>query len=217
MIKMKEIMDRYINLKPVTIDALVSLVDEVLPQIVGSQESDKVAGVPTVRTIRYYISNGLVDKPLGYEGSAALYGYRHLLQLLVIKHLQANNFQIKKIGEIIQGLTNKKLEGLLISPGKGERKRKTRDMASPLLMGILKSKLKVKPTQESSFGPAIESTSASKLSDIKPTLSWKRLEIEPGFEIHLREDYPPKGGSQLDVLLSKIKHLLRKQMKNQGG
>jgi len=214
---MQEIVERHRNLEPMTIDALGSLVDEVLPRIVDSQGGDKVAGVPTVRTIRYYISNGLVDKPLGYEGSAALYGYRHLLQLLVIKHLQANNFQIKKIGEIIHGLTNKKLEGLLISAEKGERKGKERDVASPLLMGILKSKLKVKPTETSSFEAELETLPAPKLSEIQPTLSWKRIEIEPGFEIHLREDYPNKGGSQLDVLLSKIKHLLKKQMKNQGG
>ena len=123
---LKEILDRYRNLKAVTIDDLVSLLDEVLPQIVGPQEDNKVTEIPTVRTIRYYISSGLVDKAIDYKGSAAIYGYRHLLQLVAIKHLQANNFQIKKIGEIIQGLTNEELEGLLVSPQEDEKIRKTR-------------------------------------------------------------------------------------------
>ena len=214
---LKEILDRYRNLKAVTIDDLVSLLDEVLPRIVGPQEDNKVTEIPTVRTIRYYISSGLVDKAIDYKGSAAIYGYRHLLQLVAIKHLQANNFQIKKIGEIIQGLTNEELEGLLVSPQEDEKTRKTRDMASPLVMGILKSKLKIKPTEPTISKAEPESIPASELSDIPSTLSWRRIEVEPGFEIHLRDDYSPKGGSQLDVLLSKIKHLLKKQKDNQGG
>ena len=214
---LKEILERYRDLKSATIDDLVSLLDEVLPQIVGPQEDNKVTEIPTVRTIRYYVSSGLVDKAIDYKGSAALYGYRHFIQLVAIKHLQANNFQIKKIGEIIQELTNEQLEELLIPSQEDEKRKKTRDMASPLVMGILKSKLKIKPTEPTISKAEPESIPASELSDIPSTLSWRRIEIEPGFEIHLRDDYSSKGGSQLDVLLSKIKHLLKKQKDNQGG
>jgi DNA-binding transcriptional MerR regulator len=207
----------YKNIEPVTIDELVSLLGELLPQLVGEQERYKVTSVPTVRTIRHYISKGLVDKPLRYEGPAALYGYRHLLQIVVIKHLQANHFQIKKIGEIITGLSDEELEELLLPPEMYEKRKKPTDMATPLLMGILKSKLKddlPKPTAEDTEpGPP----AVAKISEPKPLPSWRRIEIEPGFEIHLREDYQKKEGSEIDVLLSKIKHLLRKQMEDKGG
>ena len=38
----------------------------------------------SARGVRYYVANGLLDRPDG-KGTAATYGYRHLLQLLAIK------------------------------------------------------------------------------------------------------------------------------------
>jgi len=204
----------YKNIDPVTIDELVSLLGELLPQLVGEQERYKVTSVPTVRTVRNYISKGLVDKPLRYEGPVALYGYRHLLQIVVVKHLQANHFQIKKIREIISDLSDEKLEELLPSPEKDVKRKKKKDMATPLLMGILKSKLKKGLGREKTEHIEPEPTTVGKISESKLVPSWKRIEIEPGFEVHLREDYPKKGASEIDVLLSKIKHLLRKQMED---
>ena len=40
--------------------------------------------LPGERTIRFYVARGLVSPPEG-RGTAATYGYRHLLQVLVIK------------------------------------------------------------------------------------------------------------------------------------
>ena len=39
---------------------------------------------PTERTIRFYVARGLVSPPEG-RGTAAMYGYKHLLQVLAIK------------------------------------------------------------------------------------------------------------------------------------
>ena len=38
----------------------------------------------SARAVRFYVANGLLDRPEG-KGTAATYGYRHLLQLLAIK------------------------------------------------------------------------------------------------------------------------------------
>jgi DNA-binding transcriptional MerR regulator len=38
----------------------------------------------SARGVRFYVANGLLDRPDG-KGTAATYGYRHLLQLLAIK------------------------------------------------------------------------------------------------------------------------------------
>ena len=40
--------------------------------------------MPSARAVRFYVANGLLDRPEG-AGTAATYGYRHLLQLLAIK------------------------------------------------------------------------------------------------------------------------------------
>ena len=42
-----------------------------------------------VRTVRFYASLGLVDRPLSYLDRRARYGRRHLLQVVAIKRLQA--------------------------------------------------------------------------------------------------------------------------------
>src|SRR5689334_25183370 len=39
---------------------------------------------PSARSIRFYVANGLLDRPEG-TGTAATYNYRHFLQLLAIK------------------------------------------------------------------------------------------------------------------------------------
>jgi hypothetical protein len=39
---------------------------------------------PSARAVRFYVASGLLDRPEG-AGTAATYGYRHLLQLLAIK------------------------------------------------------------------------------------------------------------------------------------
>src|SRR5215208_1194928 len=39
---------------------------------------------PSARSVRFYVANGLLDRPEG-TGTAATYSYRHFLQLLAIK------------------------------------------------------------------------------------------------------------------------------------
>ena len=51
--------------------------------------SGRVRDVPDLRTIRYYTTLGLLDRAAAMRGRTALYGPRHLLQLVLIKRLQA--------------------------------------------------------------------------------------------------------------------------------
>lgn len=55
-----------------------------------------------VRTVRYYISIGLVDKPLG-ETRAARYSPAHLEQLLLIKRWTAQGLSLDRIRELLSG------------------------------------------------------------------------------------------------------------------
>ena len=96
-----------------TIDDLVHLAAEVLPQIVARQWRHKVTEVPDARTIRYYIQEGLVDRPGGSAGPAALYGYQHLLQIVAIKALQSEFVPIREIKKVIGSLSVEELEGRL--------------------------------------------------------------------------------------------------------
>lgn len=55
----------------------------------------------TLRTIRYYIQQGLVDRPIG-EKRAAYYTARHVDQLLTIRKWQAAGVSLGRIREILQ-------------------------------------------------------------------------------------------------------------------
>lgn len=55
-----------------------------------------------VRTVRYYVQVGLVDRPEG-ETRAARYGAKHLEQLLLIKKWTAAGVSLDRIRELLQG------------------------------------------------------------------------------------------------------------------
>src|SRR5664279_5234071 len=64
---------------------------------------------PSARAVRFYVSTGLLDHPDG-TGTAATYGYRHLLQLLFIKIRQREGLTLEKIKLEVGGLTGDALE-----------------------------------------------------------------------------------------------------------
>lgn len=55
-----------------------------------------------VRTVRYYVQNGLVDKPQG-ETRAARYGAKQLEQVLLIKKWTAAGVSLDRIRELLHG------------------------------------------------------------------------------------------------------------------
>lgn len=100
-----------------TMDELLDRLRTALPGLVtGAQPRYKVTDVPDARTVRYYISLGLVDAPAGKRGTFALYSAKHLLQILAVKKLQAEYLPIKKIETLLAGRDLAELEALLGGP-----------------------------------------------------------------------------------------------------
>lgn len=79
---------------------------EPLPETTASTQVNR-------RTIRYYISNDLMDPPEG-ERRLAIYAFRHLLQLLYIKCRQHAGDRLSDIRTDLQGRTGLSLEKLVI-------------------------------------------------------------------------------------------------------
>jgi DNA-binding transcriptional MerR regulator len=73
----------------------------------------RVSQIPSARTIRYYTSLGLVDRPNGYDGGLAQYGQRHLKQLLAIKILQSEYLPLPEIQKQLYGRTDEELNQLI--------------------------------------------------------------------------------------------------------
>ncbi len=64
---------------------------------------------PSARAVRFYVANGLLDRPDG-TGTAATYNYRHLLQLLHIKIRQREGQTLDKIKAELKDMTGDALE-----------------------------------------------------------------------------------------------------------
>lgn len=80
-----------------TMDELVERVGEALAAEYPGAPNGRVRDVPDRRAIRWYTSIGLVDRPLGMRGRTALYGPRHLQQLVAIKRRQAEGRSLAQI------------------------------------------------------------------------------------------------------------------------
>ncbi len=66
----------------------------------------RVRDVPDERTIRYYTTLGLIDRAVEMRGRTALYGPRHLLQLVAIKKLQAKGQALALVQRNLAGQTD---------------------------------------------------------------------------------------------------------------
>jgi len=64
---------------------------------------------PSERTIRFYVARGLVSPPEG-RGTAAVYSYRHLLQVLAIKLRQMEGATLETMTREFAGLTGDLIE-----------------------------------------------------------------------------------------------------------
>jgi DNA-binding transcriptional MerR regulator len=92
------------------IDELVGVVEEALRRTgQDGQDSARVRSVPDRRTIRYYTTLGLLDKPVEMRGRTAYYGRRHVLQLVVIKRLQARGLSLAQVQQSLAGADGRTL------------------------------------------------------------------------------------------------------------
>ncbi|HWB07972.1 MAG TPA: MerR family transcriptional regulator [Pirellulales bacterium] len=76
------------------------------------QPSVRVRDVPDLRTIRYYTTLGLLDRPLDMRGRTAYYGWRHVWQLLAIKRLQLAGVPLVEIQQRLTGAEDRTLKKL---------------------------------------------------------------------------------------------------------
>jgi DNA-binding transcriptional MerR regulator len=93
-----------------TIEELGTRVALALSVDYEGPSNGRVRGVPDQRTIRYYTTLGLIDRPAAMRGRVALYSRRHLLQLVAIKRMQARGLTLAELQERLVGQSNAALE-----------------------------------------------------------------------------------------------------------
>jgi DNA-binding transcriptional MerR regulator len=203
--------------------ALAEAAMDALTGTESRQEKGTVTAIPDERTVRYYISEGLIPQANEKKGTSTLFGYIHLLALLAIKKLQAENLPIKKIREIIENKNERELEMLLGGNGPTGGKNEAQAYLETLLLS--------KPSQTYSM-PAAPPPAAQQMplfsstrsatpavqppapQHAAPSASWSRFEIAPGVELHVSSDLtaPPDDG-EVKGILGKIEKVIRSFIK----
>jgi DNA-binding transcriptional MerR regulator len=97
-----------------TLEQLSETVAHLLEQkgLLAGQQDHRVSAAPDIRTIRYYTTLGLLNRPL-IEGRQARYSQRHILQLLAIKALQVLSMPLAEIQARLYGLSDAELESVI--------------------------------------------------------------------------------------------------------
>jgi DNA-binding transcriptional MerR regulator len=85
--------------EPSTLPALVA---EVARRIAAlpAPRNGQVRAIPDERTIRYYGTIGLLDRPAAMRGRTALYGRKHVAQVVAIKRLQTMGRSLSEIQQL---------------------------------------------------------------------------------------------------------------------
>jgi DNA-binding transcriptional MerR regulator len=99
-----------------TMPELANRVAGALSSGYDGQQNRRVTQVPDQRAIRYYTTLGLLDRPTTMRGRTALYGPRHLWQLVAIKRLQAEGRALADIQHQLAGAPDATLQRLAAIP-----------------------------------------------------------------------------------------------------
>jgi len=201
---------KYAGRQDFRMDELLAVANDLIKTVAPVQPSERVAETVNERALRYYISEGLIDKPSDREGNAALYSYRHLLQILAVKALQASYLPMKRIKEIVPGSSEQKLQQIIC--GKNlheivpEKSAALEFLSSILPVGDSISEPTFSPNQ---FHGAAFSQPRMRDSSTQPpkTESWERHVIDEGVEIHIRTDR--KGSLRKGELKRIVERFLR--------
>lgn len=105
-----------------TLDDLASRVVSALAAAdYSGAPNGRVREVPDRRVIRWYTTIGLLDRPAAMRGRTALYGPRHLLQLVAIKRRQAQGRTLAEIQAELVGASDETLREIAGLPDGAEK------------------------------------------------------------------------------------------------
>jgi DNA-binding transcriptional MerR regulator len=169
----------YRALAPWNVRDLSLLVGAVLEASAVSPTSAAAKARPSERTIRFYVSRGLVTPPEG-RATAAIYSYRHFLQLLCVKVRQMEGVTLDVIAAEMQDLAGDVLErraATALGPALPTPDRLPLRGASGLPRGRSGRAISgwlVRDAAKEPHGPT----------------TWRRIPVARGLELHVDADHP---------------------------
>lgn len=163
-----------------SLEELVAAANHFLPEVLPSDISDqRIKEELTPRLVRHYTSQGTLDEPLK-EGREARYTYRHLLQLLALRRLQAEGYRTGNVTPLTHTMTEPELESLVTGQAQVEL-APSQNSALEFLQGL-------RAGQPSHADHGAQSGAA--LPNSKVT-RWTHFKLAPGLVLRIRDDYRP--------------------------
>lgn len=198
------------------VDVANQLLPDFLPETSDADSRDRDSVNP--RLVRYYTTQGLLNKPLK-QGREARYHYRHLLQLLLLRRLLAEGYSTSSLGTLTRDKPDGDLEALL--QGGVQLTVETANPAlaflasvrdrSPLRGAAPAAKASA-PPPPAAPAPGNRRFAASRPAPAPPPSAsdpeasrWYRQEILDGLELHMRDDFDyPASPHERELLLQLI-------------
>jgi DNA-binding transcriptional MerR regulator len=175
----------YAKLAPWNIRDLSTIAGGILDGAGVTPINSAAQSRPSDRTIRFYVTRHLMSAPDG-RGTAAIYGYRHLLQLLAIKLRQMEGGTLEAIQKELAESPGDVLEKRVAStlgnvPPPDELMADSRNAPRGRVARMLANRIREAPGagRIGGAGPAVPVDSGA----------WYRIGIGEGLEVAVRADH----------------------------
>jgi DNA-binding transcriptional MerR regulator len=158
----------------------------------GISELAERAGV-SLRTVRYYVSEGLLPPPAGSRANP-VYNREHLLRLQAIRLLKVQYLPLNEIRNRLEGMSLAELERLVASLPEAPREGSAADFISSIMpQGLV---------VRDSSAPARRARERSAPGEGRDagTSVWHRVALAPGVELH----YQPTGDRDRDRAIARL-------------
>jgi DNA-binding transcriptional MerR regulator len=198
----QHVLREYRNLAPWNLRDLSVVVGAILDASAVTPINAAARAAPSERTIRFYVTRGLVSPPEG-RGTSATYSYRHFLQLLWIKLRQMEGATLAAITKDMQDQTGDVLE-----------RRCAQVLGASLL---LPDRLPLKGAEGMPRGRSGRALTAWLTRDVAKeagaATTWRRIPVTRGVELHVDADHPlarvgPDDASVADIVRQALAKLL---------
>lgn len=197
----------YRSLAPWNLRDLAAVVGALLQATAVTPINAAARAMPSERTIRFYVTRGLVSPPEG-RGTAATYSYRHFLQVLHIKLRQMEGATLTGLVKEMQELTGDVLErraagslGTVLPPPDRLALRGVEDLPRGRSGRALSSWLAREPEGD---------------GDPRRATTWRRIPVTRGVELHLENDHPlARVGPEDGNVAAAVRQALAKLMPEQ--
>ncbi len=180
----------------------------------------------TVRTIRYYTSEGLLPQP-DSDGKYAFYNENHKNRLELILRMKAAYLPLKEIRQIMLSLSDEQVFQRLMEQVSSEKKEGVKRSESPgrekkesdalnYISNILETQTRYRKNEFKSKKPAIHNQKTILYSQsplpLDPTdiENWQHIILSPGVELQLRYPADTETNNRVQQLITYAKKLFNK-------